>query len=204
MVRLTSVITIPNTVNDAALAALDRRRSVPARQLAAPAPDDATLLRLLRSAVRVPDHGKRVPFRFLRLRGDARDALGSRVAEIGKRRQPDAGQAAFDKDLQRFSHAPLVLVVVAVLAPSDSAIPEQERLMTAGCVCLTVLQAAQALGFAGTWLTGWPAFDREVAGVLGLGLHESVAGFVHLGTAALEAPERDRPDPAALLRDWTP
>ena len=49
------------------LAALDARRSVPTRQLAAPGPDEAQLLRILRTAVRVPDHGKRVPFRFLRI-----------------------------------------------------------------------------------------------------------------------------------------
>ncbi|MBN8264971.1 MAG: nitroreductase, partial [Xanthomonadales bacterium] len=48
------------------LAALDSRRSVPTRQLATPGPDPDQLLRILRSASRVPDHGKRVPFRFLR------------------------------------------------------------------------------------------------------------------------------------------
>lgn len=195
---------IANTVHDSALAALDARRSVPARQLAEPAPDEAALLRLLRSAVRVPDHGKRVPFRFLSVRGAARDALGERVAAIGRRLRPDAGQSAFDKDRQRFSHAPLVLVVVAVLDPADTAIPEQERLMTAGCVCFALLQAAQALGYGGSWLTGWPAFDREVADLLGLGPDERIAGFVHLGTPRIEAPERERPDPAALLREWSP
>src|SRR5690606_22959316 len=40
------------------LAALDSRLSVPTRQLAAPGPDHAQLLRMLASAVRVPDHGK--------------------------------------------------------------------------------------------------------------------------------------------------
>ena len=48
---------------------LDSRLSVPTRQLAAPGPDAAQLQRILRSAVRVPDHGKRVPFRFLRIAG---------------------------------------------------------------------------------------------------------------------------------------
>ena len=57
------------------LDALDTRRSVPTRQLAAPGPDAATLQRMLTTTVRVPDHGKRVPFRFLRISGDARMAL---------------------------------------------------------------------------------------------------------------------------------
>ena len=193
---------IPNTAEDGTLELLDRRRSTPARQLGGPAPDHPTLLRILRSAVRVPDHGKRVPFRFLRIEGDARQALGEAVAAIGLRLRPGAAQAAIDKDRQRFAHAPLVLAVVAVLDPEDT-IPETERLMTAGCVCFAVLQAAQALGYGGTWLTGWPAFDPDVMAVLGLGPDERIAGFIHLGTPRIDVPERERPDPAALLRDWT-
>ena len=50
------------------LAFLHARRSTPSRLLGEPAPDDAQLLRLLEAAVRVPDHGKLVPFRFLRLK----------------------------------------------------------------------------------------------------------------------------------------
>ena len=61
--------TMPMTLT---LDALDSRLSVPTRQLGAPGPDDASLQRILRTAVRVPDHGKRVPFRFLRIAGAAR------------------------------------------------------------------------------------------------------------------------------------
>ena len=62
------------------LNALQSRRSVPSRQLGSPGPDEATLLRMLQAAVRVPDHGKLVPFRFLRISGDARHALGELLA----------------------------------------------------------------------------------------------------------------------------
>ncbi|WP_255516456.1 nitroreductase family protein [Luteimonas suaedae] len=183
---------------------LDGRRSIPARQLGEPGPDDATLARMLRSAVRVPDHGKRVPFRFLRIAGDARARLGEALAAITLRRDPSAAAAAVDKDRQRFGHAPLVIAVVAVLDPADTAIPEQERLLSAGCVCFALLQAAQAAGFGATWLTGWPAYDDEVRTLLGLGAQERIAGFIHIGTPRLAAPERERPDPQALLSDWHP
>ena len=39
---------------------------------------------------------------------------------------------------------------------------------------------------------------------LGLADDERIAGFIHIGTPKLEVPERDRPDPQALLPDWTP
>src|SRR5687768_1720071 len=103
----------------AALSALDRRRSVPAKQLTAPGPDRPTLLRLLASAVRVPDHGKRVPWRFVAIEGEARERLGERIAARGLERDPQAGEAAVAKDRQRFSHAPLVVVVVARLGPDE-------------------------------------------------------------------------------------
>ena len=188
----------------ALLAALDGRRSVPARQLAEPGPDAATLRRMLASAVRVPDHGKRVPFRFLAIAGAARDGLGEAFAARGLALRPEAGEAAVDKDRARFSHAPLVIVAIAVLDPDDGAIPEQERLLTAGCTCFALLQAAQGLGFGASWLTGWPAYDPEVMALLGLGANERIAGFIHIGTPKLAPPERDRPAPDALLREWAP
>ncbi|TDK21741.1 nitroreductase [Luteimonas aestuarii] len=199
-----SVTASANPQSPQPLAALDARRSVPAKQLGEPGPDPAALARMLESAVRVPDHGKRVPFRFLRIHGDARHALGEAVAKRGMQRDPGAGDGAIEKDRMRFSHAPLVVVVVAVLDPSDDKIPGQERLLTAGCVCFALLQAAQAMGFGATWLTGWPAYDNAILQLLGLDEDERIAGFIHIGTPKTEVPERDRPDPATLLGDWIP
>jgi nitroreductase len=54
-----------------ALSLLQQRHSAPSRQLGEPAPDDATL-RAVEAAIRVPDHGKLVPFRLIALRGDAK------------------------------------------------------------------------------------------------------------------------------------
>ena len=190
----------PSAFDPAALAALDARRSVPAKQLSEPGPDRPALLRLLASAVRVPDHGKRVPWRFLAISGPTRQALGERLAARGLERDPAAGEAAVEKDRLRFAHAPVVVAVIARLGP-DEKIPEVERLLSAGCVCFALLQAAQAAGFGAQWLTGWPAYDEQVKQWLGLQADEQIAGFIHIGTPRLEAPERERPDPAALLQD---
>jgi nitroreductase len=185
---------------DSPLDFLDRRRSVPASQLAAPGPDSATLLRMLHSAVRVPDHGKRVPFRFLRIEGDARFALSSCVVERARDVHPDIGEAALEKDRMRFQRAPLIVAVIAQQG-EDAKIPASERFSTASCVCFALLQAAQALGYGAQWLTGWPAYDPEILRILGLAEGECIAGFIHIGTPQTQAPERERPDPAGLLSD---
>jgi nitroreductase len=184
-----------------ALQALDARRSVPSLQLGAPGPDRDTLLRMLASAVRVPDHGKKVPFRFLSIQGDARHTLGAFLAQRSRERDPNAADAQVEKDRLRFSHAPLVITVIARPTPSPK-VPEQEQLMTAGCVCFALLQAAQALGFGAQWLTAWMAFDPAVHAHLGLAEDERIAGFIHIGSPKIEVPERERPDPALLLQDW--
>jgi nitroreductase len=153
--------------------------------------------------VRVPDHGKRVPFRFLRIQGDARLELGERLAARSLARDPNAGEAAIEKDRNRFAHAPLVIAVIAKQGP-DEKIPATERFSTASLVCFALLQAAQACGFGAQWLTGWPAYDDEIRGLLGVAEDEAITGFIHIGTPKLEAPERDRPDPRPLLTEWSP
>lgn len=187
----------------ALLEALDLRRSVPSKQLGLPGPDEAAILRMLRSAVRVPDHGKRTPFRFLRIQGSARHALGARLAERSRERDPNASDTVIEKDRHRFDWAPVILTVIAKIGP-DEKIPAQERLLSAGCVCFALLQAAQGLGFGAQWLTGWAAYDPVIAAHLGIAADEAIVGFIHIGTAALDAPERERPDPADLLSDWSP
>ncbi|CTP85889.1 nitroreductase family protein [Xanthomonas graminis] len=185
------------------LQALDERRSVPSKQLGEPGPDEATLLAMLRSAVRVPDHGKLVPFRFLRIAGQARLALGDFLAERTLQLDPGAPPAAVEKDRERFAHAPLAIAVIARLQ-REAKVPEIEQWLSAGSVCFALLQAAQAHGFGAQWLTAWMAYDEAVAARLGLAENERIAGFIHIGTPRMQVPERERPDPQQLLSDWIP
>lgn len=182
---------------------LNRRRSVPSRLLGEPGPDPAQLEALLTASVRVPDHGKLVPWRFLRIQGEARQALGELLVARSLERDPGAPPAAVEKDRLRFSFAPLIIAVIGHLTPGHK-VPEQEQLLSGGAVCFAMLQAAQGLGFGAQWLTGWAAYDPVITARLGLAANETVLGFMHIGTASEEAPERQRPDPRGLLTDWVP
>jgi nitroreductase len=185
------------------LSALRHRRSTPSRLLGPPGPDEAQLRAMLECAVRVPDHGKLAPWRFVRIAGPARESLGEFLAARALERDPGAAPALVEKDRMRFRHAPLVLVVVARLTAGHK-VPEQEQLLSGGALCLQLLLAADAMGFGAQWLTGWPAYDPAVAARLGLAGNERVLGFIHLGTATEAAPERDRPDAVALLAELAP
>lgn len=183
--------------------ALDQRRSTPSRLLGEPAPDADQLLQLLRVASRVPDHGALAPWRFLSLRGEARARLGELLAERAQALNPAIEAAALDKERKRFVQAPLVVVVIGCYQQPHR-IPLVEQQLSAGCVCFSLLQAAQAAGFGAQWLTGWAAYDEEIRTRLGLGEQEAVVGFIHIGTPRDGIPERPRPDPATRLMDWAP
>jgi nitroreductase len=187
----------------AVLSLLQQRHSVPSRQLGAPAPDEATLRELLEAAIRVPDHGKLVPFRLPRLQGAAKLAFGERLATIAIRNNPELSEAKLEKERGRYTFAPLVIAVIARLH-AGSKVPEIEQKLCAGNVAYNILLGAYALGYGAQWLAGWAAYDREVAGLLGLAEHEHVVGFVHLGTPQIEVPDRDRPALADLLGTWAP
>ncbi len=181
---------------------LNQRRSVPSRQLGGPGPDDSQLDQLLQAAIRVPDHGKLVPFRLLTIRGEARARLGTALAEIHHRNEPDISPSSVDKDRERFNHAPLIVTVIARIEQNHPKIPAQEQLLSAGCVAYNLLFGAQALGFGAQWLTGWAAYDADVATFLGLGANERIIAFVHIGSAKEAAPERVRPNMSEVVSEW--
>ena len=181
---------------------LNARRSVPSRQLGEPGPDAEQLRQLLAAAIRVPDHGKLVPWRLLLIRGDARAKLGAALAAMHLRHEPDAPPAVIEKDRNRFSYAPLIVAVVARIEADHPKIPAQEQLLSAGLVAYNLLLGAQALGFGAQWLTGWAAYDREAAELFGLADNERIVAFVHVGTAREGSPERTRPALESVLSEW--
>jgi nitroreductase len=158
---------------------------------------------MLQTAMCVPDHGRLNPWRFLRISGKHRAALGELLAARRRELEPDAALAVIDKDRARFNHAPLIVAVVACLIPGHK-VPTQEQLLSAGCVCLTLLHAAQALGFGAQWLTGWAAYDATIMRQLKLDTDERIVGFIHIGTPRGAAPERTRPELGQHLSDWVP
>jgi nitroreductase len=184
------------------LSFLRTRKSASAKAMGPPGPSAAELDQILDIAVRVPDHGKLAPWRFILFEGEARARIGQRFRRRWHELHPDHGDEALAFHEGLFTRAPAVLGVVSRAAPHPK-IPEGEQTLSAAAVCMNVLLAATALGFGAQWQTEWPAYDREIASVMGLSDHERIAGFIYLGTPTLPFEERPRPDPAALLTRWS-
>lgn len=180
------------------LALLKRRRSVPPQFLSEPGPDERQLSELLTIAARVPDHGKLAPWRFIVFSGEGRVKAGAIVGKVFKQRNPDADDEKLASERARLTHAPLIVAVVS-RARQHVKIPLWEQELSAGAVCMNLLVAAEAMGFAGSWLTNWFSFDSEVLREFGLEEDERIAGFVHIGTATTRPSDRERPDMAAIV-----
>lgn len=180
------------TANPAALDFLLTRRSRPAKTLTGPVPDRAELDTLLTAAARTPDHGKLEPWRFMVLSGAALPRLAALVTTRAAALDIDADQ--IPKARAAFVDAQLIVAVIS--APVISAkVPAIEQTYSAGAVCLSLLNAALAAGWGANWLSGWASHDRSfVETGLSLAPHESVAGFIHIGTETAAPPERPRPD----------
>ena len=167
------------------------RRSRPAKTLPGPGPAHATRETLLQAAARSPDHGKLEPWRFLVLQGAALTRLAEATRERGRARGKDPDK--LEKDVSGFVRSPAVIAVVASPKPSEK-IPEVEQTLSAGAVCLALLNAALASGWGANWLSSWMAYDPEfLTGQLGLDAGEFVAGFIHIGTETSVPPDRPRP-----------
>lgn len=180
---------------------LRRRRSHPSITMTTPGPTAAQMDDILTIAARVPDHGKLAPWRFILFSADQGQGIGERLAEIYERKNGPLDQAQREKEFTRFTRAPVVVGVVSKAAEHPK-IPVWEQQLSAGAVCMNLLTAAAASGFASQWITEWYSFDSEASGYLGARENERFAGFVHIGTASQPPVERLRPELTEITAHW--
>ena len=184
--------------NPAAFAFLAARQSQPAKLFAGAVPSRAALEPILTTALRVPDHGKLEPWRLIVLeKGDMQ-----RLADLAEARAHELGGDAekIVKGRGQFDRGGVAVVVIS--APQAVAkVPVAEQVLSAGALCLGLVNAATAAGWGANWLSGWVAHDAVfTARAFGCADGETVAGIVHIGTPGNPAPERPRPDLARVVQ----
>lgn len=170
-------------------------------KLSLPAPDEAQLQLMLQCALRAPDHGRLHPWRYLGVRGDAREQLGSLFADEQQRLNPGIAADKLDKCRQMLLRAPLV--VVAVCSPLDNVkVPQLEQLLSCAAGVQQLQLAANALGFHSIWRTGDMVNSQAVREALGLAVQEVIVGFVYVGTAT-EVPSVTHLPVSDFYQDWS-
>ncbi|MGQ0588222.1 MAG: nitroreductase family protein [Sphingosinicella sp.] len=182
------------------LSLLETRRSGRPRDLVAPGPDPAELRRILAAAMRTPDHGKLHPWRFVRVRGDQREAFAALLQRAYRIDNSNPGRLEIDAH-ERFAHQAPELIVALSSPTPDHKIPVWEQELSCGAACMNLCLAAHALGYAAGWVTGWAAYSDAVLAAFGKP-PERIAGFIFLGTPGAPLEERLRPNPGEVVSDW--
>jgi nitroreductase len=182
---------------------LKTRASAPWRILGEPGPSDEELREFLEAAVCAPDHGAVRPWRFIVVRGGAREALGELFTEALLKRKPDADEATIEKDRDRMRRVPLLIVAVARITHNHPKVPPGEQLVATGLAAQAILLAAQSKGYGGIMLTGDHAYDAHVKQGLGLTETDKIVAFLYIGTPEGEPRPKKRPDPAKFTVEGT-
>ena len=182
------------------LALLRTRRSARPRDLVAPGPDAAELREILTLAMRVPDHGKLHPWRFIHVPRERRDGFAALLDRAYRADHPAPGRLELEANERFARQAPEL--IVALFSPTEGhKIPVWEQQLSCGAACFNLELAALAKGYAVGWVTGWAAYSPLVLAAFGAP-HERIAGFLFLGANGTEPEERPRPDYESVVSEW--
>lgn len=189
-----------------ALEAIRARRSI--SRLVGPAPTEEELRLILESGAVAPDHLEVRPWRFVVLRGEAKDAFGAVLVDAyearcaAKATEPHA--AAVEKERTKLGRAPLVVVVGVHRVPHDK-VPFKEMVAAGAAAAENMLLAATALGYGSMWRTGDPCYDDAVKAALGFAPDDELLGFLYIGTPAEgKAKPPHVPNLDGLVAEWAP
>jgi nitroreductase len=187
--------------DDAALQALLGRYSVGPKHLVAPGPDEAQLRLMVEAALRAPDHGELLPFRFKVVRSDAAKArMAALFGAAAKRAGKDVTGCA--ADAERALRPPLTVAVLARIDLGHPQVPSHEQWVCIGGALSNFLTAAHLLGFGGKMLSGAKVRDADIAAAF-CAPGETLLGWIALGTPVKPASGHARKGGvAAVLQDW--
>ncbi len=170
------------------LTAIKTRAS--AVRLTAPGPTPAQLDEILKAGIQAPDHGRLQPWRFVVLCGDDRKILAKAMADMQRRKTPDAPADEIERTGLKALRAPTILVVAARITPSPK-IPDVEQIVAAGAATQNMFLAAHGLGLGAMWKTGGAAYDSQVKAAIGLQSSDHIVAYLYLGTPATPGTPRE-------------
>ena len=179
---------------------LGTRRSGRPRDLVAARPTAGELRRILEIALRSPDHGKPLPWRFVHVPQSGGDAFAAVLQDAYLQENPEPGRLEIEANERFARQAPELIVALSSPSP-EAKIPLWEQQLSCGAACMNLLLATHALGYAGGWVTGWAAYNDKVLAAFGAP-PERIAGFIFLGTPGIELEERPRPEYDDVVSEW--
>jgi nitroreductase len=186
---------LETTLTDS-VAKLLHRYSLGIKHLSEPGPSDSELAVFTAAALRAPDHAELIPFRFVAVRGEARERLASIFEQYARDKGKDAESCALERE--RALRAPVIVAVVARIDMHHPVVPTHEQWACVGGAITNFLNAAHFSGFAGKMLSGEKVRDTKVVSAF-CSVGEVLVGWISLGTAATTLSTNKSKNPEAVL-----
>lgn len=178
---------------------INQRQNVGPKRLGAPGPNAAQLEQLVLAAAAAPDHGRLTPWRFVLIPEDKRGLLAEAFAAALIERDPRADEIQLAQAREKAFRAPLLLLAVARLKPSEPLVPAQERLVALGCAIQNLLLTAQAMGYGSGLASGQAMRSAALRKLFSLVPDEEPVCFVNVGTVLSSRAPRERPQLTDVL-----
>jgi nitroreductase len=179
----------------AALALLATRHSASPKHLVAPGPTEGQLRTAFAVALRAPDHGRLIPFRFVVVRDDGLERLADLFLDYGRRHGKSEVELALERT--RAVQAPVVIAVVARIDAAHE-VPVHEQWIAVGGALTNVLNALHLLGFGAKMLSGRRAGDAQIVAAF-CQTGEQLVGWISCGTATSAPKARGVDDVARIV-----
>lgn len=185
---------------------LATRRSTPTPEITTPGPTTEQLTDILTIGLRTPDHGKMEPWRLVVIEGEAKKKLAEKLAQnfaIEKHTLTSKQQEKLTQIITKtIVEAPTIVYVISTI-DKQSHIPANEQLLSAGAVCMNILWAVTAYGYAANWISGWLAYSVQTKKTIGIQDNEEVAGVIFIGSAKEPCEDRKRPNLKEKVTFWS-
>jgi nitroreductase len=175
-------------------ALIHSRQHVSPKRLIAPGPNLSQKLEIINAAGAAPDHGKITPWHFYEVTPKSRNLLGDLFANALIERDPTATLAQVEEAKQKAFRGPLLLLATVNLDNKQDDIPEQEKIISAGCAIQNILLMANALGFGSGLSSGKALYSQKMRELFLFKDKEQPLCFITIGTISTHKPNKIRPD----------
>jgi len=164
-------------------------------------PSAELLEKVFQTALRAPDHMLLRPWRYLIIQGEARARLGEIFCDAAVSDSEDLSDIQREKYRAMPLRAPMLIVGIAE-NKKHKKVPVEEQVISCGVGMAYMLLALQAEGYGGMWRTGPMAKHEFVKQGLGIQKHESLVGFLYLGTPKGEMKTVPKLSVADYFKEW--
>lgn len=184
----TSTTYLPNVA-----ALIASRKTILPKRLSAPGPTEEEVHILFEAAACAPDHGQRLPWRFIIVRDESRTKLAEVFKSNLLERDPLANESELSIAYSKAFRAPFLALCVSKTGHHDDEINPAERLISLGCAIQNILLTATELKYGSSLTSGKSLQSASLRNLFTLTHDENAVCFLNIGTIQSVPGTKTRP-----------